>query len=93
MMDDLDLPVERYWAVCLMPDYEESLEKLKEFIGDRATFFKWEDGDAGEGWAVIDVKDHSVLKDLEQLDCVAWDPLDEPLVMEALAEDAPAFFH
>lgn len=83
----------RYWSVCLMPEYEESLEKLKDFIGDRASFVAWEDSFGEEGWAVLDVKDHSVLHDLGALECVAQTPADEPFVEASRSLDAPIVRH
>lgn len=76
-----------------MPDYDASLEKLKHFIGERATFVAWEESLGEEGWAVLDVKDHSVLHELAQLDCVALNPVDEPFVEISGGLDAPLIRH
>ncbi len=78
----------RYWSICLVSEDDVAVQKLKDFIVGRADFVTTEKDEVGEMWAVIDVKDHSILTDLAGLDCVALTPAEDAFVMEAWPEMA-----
>lgn len=84
-MDEYDRNV-RYWHVCLVQENDAVIEKLKSFIGTRATFLTTEKDQNHEVWAVLDVHDHGILDELVFLDFVALTPTNDAFVIEAWPE-------
>jgi hypothetical protein len=76
----------RYWYVCLVQENAIVIERLKSFIGTRATYLTTEQDENRESWAVLDVHDHSILDELVFLDFVALTPTNDAFVVEAWPE-------
>ncbi len=81
-MSDFDRSI-RYWHVCLIRHDEDAIAKLQSFIGKRATYAGLEEDENRDIWAILDVRDHSVLDELAYLDFVALTPADNTFAVQA----------